>query len=108
MQMQTDEQRRAACAVSVYHANPANREPVLAHIQNAMGAWGYAESYIGIRFEEAMKYSPKAINGQYEWAMRQLASGSTEGICATLRELPVDAVRNFAEDFEKKFEACIG
>ena len=97
-----------ALAVSVCHANPANREPVLACIQKEMGAWGYAESYICAGFEEAMKYSPEAINGRYEWAMRQLESGSTEGIGATPRELPVDVVRNFAEDFRKKFDACIG
>ena len=96
-----------ACAVSVCNANPANREPVLAYIQKEMGAWGYAESYVRAGFEEAMKYSPEAINGQYEWAMRQLASGSTEGIGATPSELPVDVVRGFAEDFKRKFEACI-
>ena len=78
------------------------------YVQKEMGAWGYAESYVRAGFDEALRYSPDEINGQYDWAMRQLASGSTEGIGATPQELPLDAVRDFAEGFRKKFASCIG
>lgn len=104
---------RVAClpmmslAVTVCNANPANRDAVRDYVVNKLGSWGYAESYARAGFDEAMKYSPEEINGQYEWAMRQLESGSTDGIGATPRELPADAVRGFAEDFRKGFEACI-
>ena len=97
-----------ACAVSVCAANPANVEAVRNYVQKEMGAWGYAESYVRAGFNEALRHSPDEINGQYDWAMRQLASGSTEGIGATLQELPLNAVKDFAEEFRKKFVGCIG
>ena len=97
-----------ACAVSVCAANPANVDAVRNYVQKEMGAWGYAESYVRARFNEALRHSPDEINGQYDWAMRQLASGSTEGIGATLQELPLNAVKDFAEGFRKKFVGCIG
>ena len=97
-----------ACAVSVCAANPANVDAVRNYVQKEMGAWGYAESYVRAGFDEALRHSPEEINGQYDWAMRQLASGSTEGIGATPQELPLDAVKDFAEDFRKKFAGCIG
>ncbi len=97
-----------ALAVSVCHAHPANKGAVSDYIVNELGSWGYAEAYVRAGFKEAMQYTPEAIVGQYEWAMRQLASGSTEGIGVTPQELPIDAVKEFAEDFRKKFEACIG
>ena len=96
-----------ACAVSVCAANPANVDAVRNYIQNEMGAWGYAESYVRAGFEEALRHSPDEIIGQYDWAMRQLASGSTDGIGATPQELPHDAVKDFAEEFSKGFVACI-
>lgn len=97
-----------ARAVSVCAANPANVDAVRNYVQKEMGAWGYAESYVRAGFEEALRHSPDEINGQYDWAMRQLASGSTEGIGATPQELPHNAVRDFAEDFRKGFATCIG
>lgn len=97
-----------ACAVSVCAANPANVDAVRNYVQKEMGAWGYAESYVRAGFDEALRYSPVEINGQYDWALRQLASGSTEGIGASPQELPLDAVRDFAEGFRKKFASCIG
>ena len=97
-----------ALAVSVCRTNPANRGAVCDYLVNDLGAWGYTEAYVRTGFEEALQYSPEAINGRYEWAIQQLASGSTEGIGATPQELPIDAVKEFAEDFRKKFEACIG
>lgn len=97
-----------ACAVSVCAANPASVEAVRNYVQKEMGAWGYAESYVRAGFNEALRHSPDEINGQYDWAMRQLASGSTEGIGATLQELPLNAVKDFAEGFRKKFVGCIG
>ena len=97
-----------ACAVSVCAANPANVDAVRNYVQKEMGAWGYAESYVRAGFEEALRHSPDEINGQYDWAMKQLASGSAEGIGATPQELPLDAVKDFAEGFRKKFASCIG
>ena len=97
-----------ALAVSVCNANPANVEPVRNYILKEMGAWGYAESYIQAGFDEAMKHKPDEINGYYDCAMRQLASGSTEGIGATPEELHYKAVREFADQFKSDFEFCIG
>lgn len=97
-----------ALAVSVCNANPANVEPVRNYVFKEMGAWGYAESYIQAGFDETMKHKPDEINGYYDWAMRQLASGSTEGIGATPEELPYKAVREFADKFKSDFEFCIG
>ena len=97
-----------ACAVSVCAANPANVDAVRNYVQKEMGAWGYAESYVRAGFDEALRHSPDEINGQYDWTMRQLASGSMEGIGATPQELPHDAVKDFAEGFRKKFASCIG
>ena len=97
-----------ACAVSVCAANPASVDAVRNYVQKEMGAWGYAESYVRAGFDEALRHSPDEINGQYDWAMKQLAAGSAEGIGATPQELPHDAVKGFAEDFRKKFAGCIG
>lgn len=97
-----------ALAVSICQTNPANVEGVRGYLNRELGAWGYSEQYIQAGFDEALRHSPEAINGHYEWAMRQLESGTTEGIGATPRELPRDAVRNFAEEFRRNFEFCIG
>ena len=78
--------------------------------------WSFGKAYektktlysLNLTFNEALRHSPDEINGQYDWAMRQLASGSTEGIGATLQELPLNAVKDFAEEFRKKFVGCIG
>ena len=97
-----------ALAVSVCNTNPANVEPVRNYIHKELGAWGYAESYVQAGLDEAMKHTPDEINGYYDWAMRQLVSGSTEGIGATSEELPPEVVREFADKFKSDFELCIG
>lgn len=97
-----------AIAVSICNANLANVEPVRNYILKEMGAWGYAEPYVQAGFDEAMKHTPDEINGYYDWAMRQLACGSTEGIGAMPEELPHKAVREFADKFKSDFEFCIG
>ena len=97
-----------ARAVSVCNANPANVESVKNYVLKEMGAWGYAESYVQTWFDEAMKHTADELNVHYDWAMRQLASGTTEGIGATPEELPHEAVREFAEKFKSDFESCIG
>ena len=73
-----------------------------------MGAWGYSESYVQALFDETMKHTAAELNGHYDWAMRQLTSGTTEGIGATPEELPYEAVREFADKFKSDFEFCIG
>lgn len=97
-----------ALAVSICNANPANAEPVKDYVLREMGAWGYAEPYVQAWFEEAMKHTADELNGHYNWAMRQLVSGSTEGIGATPEELPPEVVREFADKFKSDFEFCIG
>ena len=97
-----------ALAISMCHANPANVEPVGNFVLRELGAWGYAEEYIRDGFAEAMKYTPAEINGHYNWAMNQLEAGTTEGIGATPKELPARAVRDFAEEFKRKMELCVG
>ena len=97
-----------ALAVSTCKANPGCTDAVRDYVTRELGAWGYTESYVRAGFEEALRHSPDEINGQYDWAMRQLASGSTEGIGATPQELPHDAVKDFAEEFRRKFAGCIG
>ena len=97
-----------ACAVSVCNANPANVESVRNYVLKEMGAWGYAESYVRAWFDETMKHTADELNGYYDWAMRQLASGTTEGIGATPEELPYEAVQEFADEFKSDFELCIG
>lgn len=96
-----------ALAVSVCQANPSNTEAVRNYVVKEMGAWGYAESYVREGFDEAMRHSQEEINGRYAWSIRQLQSGSTEGIGATPAELPVEAVRGFAESFKRDFESCL-
>lgn len=97
-----------ALAVSVCKGDPRNAEPVRTYLLKELGAWGYAESYVKAGFDEAMRYSADELNSQYEWAMGQLKSGTTEGIGATPEELPYKAIRGFADDFRKGFEFCIG
>ena len=97
-----------ARAVSICNANPANVESVRNYVLKEMGAWGYAESYVRAWFDESMKYTADELNGHYEWAMGQLASGTTEGIGATPEELPYQTVREFADKFKSDFEFCIG
>ena len=97
-----------ACAVSICNASPANVESVRNYILKEMGAWGYAESYVRALFDETMNKTAAELNGYYDWAMRQLASGTTEGIGATPEELPYEAVREFADKFKSDFEFCIG
>lgn len=91
-----------ALAVSICNANPANAEPVKDYVLREMGAWGYAEPYVQAWFEEGK------LNGHYNWAMRELACGSTEGIGATPAELRPEVVRGFAEEFRDKLAACVG
>lgn len=95
-----------ALAVAACRSNPENEEPVRDYVVRTMGAWGYAEPYSRARFDEALGFSPEQINGQYGWAERQLASGSTEGIGATPAELPIGAIRGFAEEFSSQFKRC--
>ena len=97
-----------ALAVSVCKGAPGNTESVRAYLLKELGAWGYAESYVNAGFDEAIRYSADELNSQYEWAMGQLKSGTTEGIGATPEELPYKAVKSFADDFRKGFESCIG
>jgi len=97
-----------ARAVSICNANPANIESVRNYVLKEMGAWGYAESYVQALFDETMKHTADELIGHYDWAMRQLASGTTEGIGATPEELPHEAVREFADKFKSDFELCIG
>ena len=97
-----------ARAVSICNTNPANVESVRNYVLKEMGAWGYAESYVQALFDETMKKTAAELNGHYDWAMRQLASGTTEGIGATPEELPHEAVREFADKFKSDFEFCIG
>lgn len=105
---------RVAClpmmslASSVCRSNPANVEPVRDYILKKMGAWGYAESFVRAEFEQAMKHTPAELNSQYEWAMRQLESGSTAGIGATPEELPANVVGRFAEEFREEFDSNLG
>jgi len=97
-----------ALAVSFCRANPASADAVEGYLQRELGAWGYAESYIRDGFAEAMRHSPEELNDGYEWMIGQLKSGSTAVFGVAPAELPVDAVRGFAEDFKKAFEANLG
>lgn len=97
-----------ALAVQLCTANPANIEPVREYLQKELCGWGYSEAYVRDGFDEALRHSAPELYGHYGWAMRQLGAGSTEGIGATPEELPVDAVRDFAEEFHKDLKFCIG
>jgi len=96
-----------ALAVSICQADPASTEAVRDYVIKELGDWGYAEAYVRDGFEEAMRHSPEDLDGHYEWSIRQLESGSTEGIGATPVELPVKAVRGFADEFRNNLEKCI-
>lgn len=96
-----------ALAVLVCKSNPSNTEGVRNYVLKELGAWGYAESYVRAGFDEAMRHSAADLDGQYHWAMGKLESGSTEGIGATPAELPVEAVRGFADEFRNNLEKCI-
>jgi len=95
-------------AVAFCKAHPSNTESVRNYFLKKMAEWGYAESYARAGFDEAMRHSAAEIDGQYKWAMRRLKAGTTEGIGATPAELPLDAVRGFADEFKKDFESCKG
>lgn len=97
-----------AVAVSTCHADPASTDGIRDYVLKVGGAWGYSEAYVRDGFSEALRHSPEELDGGYKWAMGQLERGSTEGIGATPSELPAKAVRAFAEEFKKNFEACIG
>lgn len=93
-----------ARAVTVCKENPSAFEEVSKYLIKEMCAWGYLESYVRDMLHNAMRQSPEDISRQYDRAMDQLASGSTEGIGASPSELPCDVVRKFAEDFRDGFE----
>ncbi len=94
-------------AVSVCKSNPINTKEVTKYLIKELGAWGYSEAYVRNVFDNAMRLTPEEINRRYDQSMHLLASGSTEGIGTTPKELPYKEVRKFAEDFRKGFEACM-
>lgn len=94
-----------ALAVAECRKNSANLEPVRDYVLKEMGAWGYSESYVRSEFDKAMKCNPEELSSRYYDAIRQLESGSTEGIGATPAELPADVIRGFADKFCKDFRS---
>ena len=95
-----------ARAVSACRDKLASANDIQNFLLREMGAWGYSEAYIIRRFSEALKSVPAELEKQYERAIRRLASGSTEGIGATPAELPVETVREFADEFRRHLDLC--
>ena len=96
-----------ALAVTTCQTHPEKAEYLRDRILKETGAWGYAESYVRERFEEAMKSSSSELDRRYSQKLELLKRGSTEGIGATPEELPVNVVQAFAENFKRDLQSCI-
>lgn len=97
-----------AAVVSTCQANSAATDSVEAYVRKELGAWGYSEEYVQARLMEAFRQSPEEINGNYEWEIGKLKSGSAEDIGATPVELNPKVVCRFADEFRRGFESCLG
>lgn len=87
--------------------NQTQKAATLAHVQNVMRDWGYAEAYTKRLFEDALESSASELDERFCSKMKALKDKQEGGFKVSLRELPRGFMQKLSEDFKSQFESCI-